>query len=102
MQQPVSLRVQISLALTSVLITLLLGFGALKFGSLLCIFLSLPGGTVFLILIGGPHGGGNRAVDAVAGTAGGLVNAVIYFGILNVIVRLWKRRTETTTILPKG
>jgi hypothetical protein len=98
MQQPVSLRVQIWLALTSVLIAVLLGIGALKLYSLTCFYLSLPGGIVFVILIGGPHGGGNKVLDALAGTVGAIINAVVYFGILNVIIRMWRRRTETVTV----
>ncbi len=65
----------------------------------ICIGVMMPGGFFFLVLIGGPHGGGNRIIDAVAGVVLVIVNAVFYRLIFGVIVKWRGKRKAVTKLL---
>ena len=58
----------------------------------ICIALSMPGGFVFLILIGGSHVGGNRFISTTAGVIAIFANAFVYFWIGRGIMTLNRKR----------
>jgi hypothetical protein len=60
-----------------------------------CIAGVMPGAVFCLYLIGGPHGGGNKVLDALAGVILIIINAIFYRLIFGVLAK-WRNTQKGT------
>jgi len=87
----VSKRAKINLWIAAAMLTGLSAAG-LPLDCFPLIAIGIVGDTVFLILIGGPHGGGNRVVDTFAGIACVVANTIFFYYLFRFILKIWRAR----------